>query len=57
MENFVGALQTGLSASNMWSNVAPVAPFIIGLVLFAMAYSLVKRNTRRAKNPTKGGTL
>lgn len=43
MEAFISSLNTGLSASAMWGAVADAAPLIITLVLFSLAFWLVRK--------------
>lgn len=54
MENVVTALNTGLSATAMWGEVAPIVPFIVGTTLFSLAFYLVKRVINKTKR-AKGG--
>lgn len=43
MEAFISSLNTGLSATSMWGAVADAAPLIITLVLFSLAFWLVRK--------------
>lgn len=43
MAAFISALNTGLSATSMWGAIADAAPLIITLVLFALAFYLVRK--------------
>lgn len=48
MADFISALNTGLNASAMWGAIADSAPLIITLVLFALAFYLVRRLVKGA---------
>lgn len=43
MSEFIASLNTGLSAASMWGAIADSAPLIITLVLFALAFYLVRK--------------
>lgn len=43
MEAFISSLNTGLSTTAMWGAIADAAPLIITLVLFALAFWLVRK--------------
>lgn len=43
MSAFIEALNTGLSATAMWGAIADAAPLIITLVLFALAFYIVRK--------------
>lgn len=43
MSDFIGDLNTGLSATAMWGAISDAAPLIITLVLFALAFYLVRK--------------
>ena len=43
MADFISSLNTGLSATAMWGAIADAAPLIITLVLFALAFYIVRK--------------
>ena len=43
MVEFINSLNTGLSPTAMWGAIADAAPLIITLVLFALAFYLVRK--------------
>lgn len=43
MAAFIESLNTGLSATAMWGAIADAAPLIITLVLFALAFYIVRK--------------
>lgn len=43
MEAFITSLNTGLAPAAMWGAIADAAPLIITLVLFALAFYLVRK--------------
>lgn len=46
MENFVSALTAGITADSLWGSIAPFAPLMIILFLFAFAYYVYRRLTK-----------
>ena len=48
MSTFISSLTTGLSADNLWGSIGDSAPLIIGLVLFALAFYLVRKLVKGA---------
>lgn len=46
MNSFVSALTTGITADSMWGAIAPFAPLMIILFLFAFGYYVYRRLTR-----------
>lgn len=48
MSAFISSLNTGLSATAMWGAIADAAPLIITLVLFALAFYLVRKLVKGA---------
>ena len=48
MSAFIEALNTGLSATAMWGAIADAAPLIITLVLFSLAFYLVRKLVKGA---------
>lgn len=43
MSEFIASLNTGLAPAAMWGAIADAAPLIITLVLFALAFYLVRK--------------
>lgn len=54
MNDFVTALNTGLSADAMWGAVSPLVPLIITVTLFALTFYVARRLTKRTAKG-KGG--
>lgn len=48
MSTFISSLNTGLSATSMWGAISDAAPLIITLVLFSLAFYLVRRLVKGA---------
>lgn len=48
MSAFITSLNEGLSATAMWGSIADAAPLIITLVLFALAFYLVRKLVKGA---------
>jgi len=48
MSTFISSLTTGLSASALWGAIADAAPLIIGLVLFALGFYVVRKLVKGA---------
>lgn len=46
MSSFVSALTAGITADSMWGAVAPFAPLMIILFLFAFGYYVYRRLTK-----------
>ena len=43
MTGFITALTTGITSDTLWAEVTKAAPFIIGCVIFAFGYYIVKK--------------
>lgn len=43
MSTFITSLTTGLSNDALWGAIAPAAPLVIGLVLFALGFYFVRK--------------
>ena len=43
LTGFVSTISSGLSGSALWGVIGDIAPFIIGLVLFALGFWLIRR--------------
>lgn len=54
MDAVITALNTALSADNLWGTVGSVVPFLAITTLFALGFYLVKRILNKAKR-AKGG--
>lgn len=54
MSAVVTSLTTGLSAANLWAEVANVAPLIIIVTLFALGVRVLNKNLKAAKNEKQG---
>lgn len=56
MAAFITALTTDISATSLWGAVAPTAPLIAILVLFALGLYVLRKNLKRGSKG-KGGTV
>lgn len=43
MTGFISALTTGITSDTLWAEVTKAAPFIIGVVIFAFGYYVVRK--------------
>ena len=50
MAAFITALtgENGITASALWGAVSPIAPFLVIMVLFALAYYVVRKSVKGA---------
>lgn len=46
MSSFVSALTAGITADALWTSIAPLAPLMIIIFLFAFAYYVYRRLTK-----------
>lgn len=54
MSEFVSTLTTGLDATALWGTLAPIAAFIVILVLFALGKRILNKNIKSAGKGTGG---
>lgn len=50
MSSFVTALTGGITADALWTSIAPLAPLMIVIFLFAFAYYVYRRVTRNGSH-------
>lgn len=46
MSSFVSTLTAGITADALWTSIAPLAPLMIIIFLFAFAYYVYRRLTK-----------
>lgn len=54
LSSFVGELTTGLSATNLWGAIAPIAGLIIIVTLVAIGRRVLNKNLNSAKSGKAG---
>lgn len=54
METFVTTLSEGLSATNLWGAIAPIAGFIVIVTLVAIGRRVLNKNLNSAKSGKAG---
>lgn len=50
MASFVSALTAGITADSLWTSIAPLAPLMIVIFLFAFAYYVYRRVTKNGSH-------
>lgn len=40
--------ESGITASSLWGAVAPIAPFVVVMVLFALGYYIIRKSVKGA---------
>ena len=50
MAAFVTSLtgESGITATSLWGAVAPIAPFLVVMVLFALGYYVIRKSVKGA---------
>lgn len=56
MANFIGTLETGITADTVWAQITPVAGFIVTLTLVALSAYIIGKNLKSARK-NKGGRV
>lgn len=54
MENVVTAINTGLSADNIWGALAMIVPIVLTITLVALGRKVANRNLSRATSGKAG---
>lgn len=54
MNNVVSAINTGLSADNIWGSIALIVPLVLTITLVALGRKVANRNLNRATSGKSG---